>query len=82
MNAETFAISSRFCGPPGSGNGGYVCGRIAKLLGEQCVVLGWRIGIEGRKRYAGSAVFNGAGQPVAWSRATWIEVPESAFANN
>lgn len=30
MKAETFAISSRFCGPPDSGHGGYVCGRVAK----------------------------------------------------
>ena len=28
MNTE-LVIPSRFCGPPGSGNGGYVCGRIA-----------------------------------------------------
>jgi hypothetical protein len=26
------SIPSRFCGPPGSGNGGYVCGRIAGYL--------------------------------------------------
>ena len=26
---ESLVISSRFCGPPGSGNGGYACGRIA-----------------------------------------------------
>jgi hypothetical protein len=25
-------IASRFCGPPGSGNGGYVCGRVAGYL--------------------------------------------------
>src|SRR5580658_8526495 len=25
-------IPSRFCGPPGSGNGGYVCGRIAAYV--------------------------------------------------
>src|ERR1700733_6390007 len=25
-------IAPRFCGPPGSGNGGYVCGRIAAYL--------------------------------------------------
>jgi hypothetical protein len=30
MHIETFEISERFCGPPRSGNGGYVCGRIAK----------------------------------------------------
>jgi hypothetical protein len=26
---ESLVIASRFCGPPGSGNGGYVRGRIA-----------------------------------------------------
>jgi hypothetical protein len=26
---ESLIIPSRFCGPPGSGNGGYVCGRVA-----------------------------------------------------
>ena len=26
---DSLVISPRFCGPPGSGNGGYVCGRIA-----------------------------------------------------
>jgi len=29
MNTETFRISARFCGPPNSGHGGYVCGRVA-----------------------------------------------------
>ena len=32
------AIPSRFCGPPGSGNGGYVCGRIAAYLDGQVTV--------------------------------------------
>ncbi len=27
--AESLVIPARFCGPPGCGNGGYVCGRIA-----------------------------------------------------
>src|ERR1700684_1450139 len=31
-------IQSRFCGPPGSGNGGYVCGRIAAYLDGQVTV--------------------------------------------
>jgi hypothetical protein len=30
--ADSLAIASRFCGPPGSGNGGYVCGRIAAYV--------------------------------------------------
>jgi hypothetical protein len=29
---DYLVIPSRFCGPPGSGNGGYVCGRIAAYL--------------------------------------------------
>jgi hypothetical protein len=29
---DSVVIPSRFCGPPGSGNGGYVCGRIAALV--------------------------------------------------
>src|ERR671925_445256 len=28
-NAGTLEIPGRFCGPPGVGNGGYVCGRLA-----------------------------------------------------
>jgi hypothetical protein len=28
----SLVLPSRFCGPPGSGNGGYVCGRIAAYL--------------------------------------------------
>jgi hypothetical protein len=31
-------IPSRFRGPPGSGNGGYVCGRVAAYLGGQVTV--------------------------------------------
>ena len=29
---ESLVIPARFCGPPGSGNGGYVCGRIAAYV--------------------------------------------------
>jgi hypothetical protein len=29
---QNISIESRFCGPPGSGNGGYVCGRIANFI--------------------------------------------------
>jgi hypothetical protein len=32
MTPVSFVISSRFCGPPKSGNGGYVCGRVAALI--------------------------------------------------
>ena len=29
---DSLVIAPRFCGPPGSGNGGYVCGRIAAYV--------------------------------------------------
>ena len=40
---DSLVISSRFCGPPGSGNGGYVCGRVAAYLdGPRCAAhLRW-----------------------------------------
>ena len=39
---------------------------------EPLVVLGWRIGEEGRKRYAGSALTTVEGDVLARSRSTWI----------
>ena len=35
---NSLAIPPRFCGPPGSGNGGYVCGRIAAYLDGRVTV--------------------------------------------
>ena len=46
---------------------------------EKCVLVGWPLHIDGRKRYAGAAVFGSSGELVALGRATWIEVPASAF---
>ncbi|MEZ5564219.1 MAG: hypothetical protein R3F24_01300 [Gammaproteobacteria bacterium] len=43
--------------------------------GDHCVVLGWRLGSEGRKHLAGSAVFDTKGALIARARAVWIEVP-------
>jgi hypothetical protein len=48
--------------------------------GERLVTTGWALGTEGRKRYAGSAVYAADGTPIAVARATWIEVPLAAFA--
>jgi hypothetical protein len=48
--------------------------------GESCVVVGWPLGVEGRKRFAGSAVYGGSGEVVGGARATWIEVPAGSFA--
>lgn len=40
MDIETFTIAARFNGPPGSGNGGYVCGCLARHIpGVSAVTL-------------------------------------------
>jgi len=41
-------------------------------VGEKCVVLGWPLGEEGRKLYAGTALYGDEGRPLARARATWI----------
>jgi hypothetical protein len=41
-------------------------------LGEPSAVIGWRIGEDGRKRHAGSALFSAAGDLLAAARSTWI----------
>ncbi len=53
----------------------------AVLPREKCVVVGWLLGVEGRKRFAGSAIYAEQGHPVAVARATWIEVSRSAFTS-
>ena len=35
-------------------------------------MLGWRIGEDGRKRYAGSALLTADGEVLARSHSTWI----------
>lgn len=44
--------------------------------GEPHVVLGWRVGEDGRKRYAGSALLTAGGEVLARARSTWL-VPRS-----
>lgn len=57
---------------------GVLLGRMAARIdrlpepGEPHVVLGWRVGEEGRKRYAASAVLTADGEVLARSRSTWI----------
>jgi len=38
----SFVIAPRFCGPPDSGNGGYVCGLVAGYLDGEAEVTLWR----------------------------------------
>jgi hypothetical protein len=65
------------------GREGVLLGRMAARIdgevsaGETHIVLGWRLGEEGRKRYAGSAVYSEPGDLLAVSRSTWI-VPKAA----
>jgi hypothetical protein len=39
-----------------------------------CVVVGWSAGVEGRKHFAGTALFGDDGELLAIARATWIRV--------
>lgn len=60
---------------------GELCATLHDTLapGERCVVLGWPLGSDGRKHFAGSAVYAPGGRLVALARAVWIEVPTSAW---
>jgi hypothetical protein len=58
----------------------FVLGRLAATIrgpvraGAPHAVIGWRIGLDGRKLGAGSAMFTDAGELVALARATWIQL--------
>jgi hypothetical protein len=47
--------------------------------GERCVVLGWPLSVEGRKRLSGTAIYAPNGRLVGLARAVWIEVPSSTW---
>ena len=40
--------------------------------GEPCVVVGWPVGEDGRKLYAGTALFGERGDLLAVARQVWI----------
>ena len=44
----------------------------APRAGEPCVVIGWTIGSEGRKYYAGTALFDAQRRLCAYAKAVWI----------
>ena len=62
----------------GEGRGETVLGRMAARIerqpreGERCVVVGWPRGEDGRKLYAGTALFGEDGDLLAVARQTWI----------
>jgi hypothetical protein len=49
--------------------------RVARVpeAGERCVVAAWPLGEEGRKLYAGTALFSEEGELLTLARQTWIE---------
>ena len=57
---------------------GVLLGRMAAQIerlpesGKPHVVLGWRVGADGRKRFAGSALLTADGEVLARARSTWI----------
>jgi hypothetical protein len=63
-----------------AGGNPYVLGRLAVSIkgpvraGAPHAVLGWRIGRDGRKLSAGSAIYTSGGELVGLGRATWIQL--------
>jgi hypothetical protein len=63
-------------GAPGRGD--VVLGRMNAELrrlpaeGEQCIVLAWPLGEDGRKLHAGTALYSADGELLALARQTWI----------
>jgi hypothetical protein len=55
---------------------GRLSGKISEPVevGQQCIVIGWSIGMDGRKGYAGSAIYSSSGDLHAVGRATWIKI--------
>ena len=42
---------------------------------EPCILTAWSLGDDGRRRHAGTALFDAGGRLVAKARAVWVEVP-------
>jgi len=40
--------------------------------GEECIAIGWPMGVDGRKHFSGTALFRRGGGLVGVARATWI----------
>jgi len=63
-------------GDPGRGEVvlGRMTARIDRLPEEDepCVVAGWPLGEEGRKLFAGTALYGREGEPLAVARQVWI----------
>ena len=73
-----------FAVDPGLSRGATVLGRLAVHVqelpreGDELVVVAWDLGgAEGRRSYAGTALFRGE-TALAWGRATWFSIPSGA----
>jgi hypothetical protein len=49
------------------------------VVGETHVVVGRRLGAEGRKTFTASTLYDGDGRVVATARHTWVQVDPAAF---
>jgi hypothetical protein len=74
---DSLVIPSRFCGPPGSGNGGFSLIRPALLrtADDECLTVAWPAAHDGRKLRAGSALLGPGGKVIAAARTVWLTVP-------
>jgi hypothetical protein len=54
--------------------GRIVLAQYAPVQAEPHIVTGWRIGVDGRKMLAGTALFSTAGELLAAAKATWFPI--------
>jgi hypothetical protein len=68
------AFATGAVGLRGSAVLGRMTARIDRLPpdGEACVVVGWSLGVDGRKLHAGTALLGADGVPCAVSRQIWV----------
>jgi hypothetical protein len=68
-----------FAVDPGFARGVSVLGRLTghvvevPAAGDECVVVAWPLGGEGRRMFAGTVLYRG-GQPLAYAKAVWVVV--------
>lgn len=79
MGDSTIVVADRFCGPPQSGNGGYVGGRLAEFVDSAAVAVRLYRSPPLEKtltirREAGGATLLDEGQPVAEARPTQLDL--------
>ena len=47
-------------------------------VGEECIVIAWRIALDGKKHIAGSALLNSRQELAGIARAVWFDVSPQA----